>query len=138
MGANKVNHVLKVVLDANFLMTPFNLGLDVISDLNRIIDQKYEIVVLRGTIEELKGLSRNPNLRVRKAAKMALKIAERYRVVDLTPENGNMDELIVRFAKKEHCVVATNDRNLRRKLKSEGIPTIYVRQKSHLAMDGYL
>ncbi|MHA1263524.1 MAG: PIN domain-containing protein, partial [Candidatus Freyarchaeota archaeon] len=83
MGANKVNHVLKVVLDANFLMTPFNLGLDVISDLNRIIDQKYEIVILRGTIEELKGLSRNPNLRVRKAAKMALKIAERYRVVDL-------------------------------------------------------
>ncbi len=138
LGINKVNPVLKIILDTNFLMTPFNLDIDVISELNRIISQKYEIIIPLGIIKELKGLSNNPNLKIRKAAKLALEIAQRYKIVDLTDENGDMDESIVKFSKKEHCAVATNDQNLRRKLKSEGIPTIYVRQKSHLEMDGYL
>lgn len=136
MGTNNLKPVLKIVLDTNFLMTPFNLGIDVISELDRIINQKYEIIILKGTIEELKGLSENPSLKVRKAAKLGLKLAQRYTVVDLVPENGKMDELIVKFSKKEGYVVATNDQNLRRKLKSEGIPTIYVRQKSHLQIEG--
>lgn len=138
MGTNKVNPILKIVLDTNFLMTPFSLEIDVISELNRIINQKYEIIIPRGVINELKGLSKNPNLKISKAAKLALEIAQRYKIVDLKTENGDMDELIVKFSKKEYCAVATNDQNLRRKLKSEGIPTIYVRQKSHLEMDGYL
>jgi rRNA-processing protein FCF1 len=117
-------------------MAPFNLGINVISELDRIINQKYEIIILKGTIEELKGLSKNPSLKIRKAAKLALELAQRYKIVDLIPENGKMDELIVKFSKKEGYVVATNDRNLRRKLKSEGIPAIYVRQKSHLQIDG--
>nr|MDO8080234.1 hypothetical protein [Candidatus Freyarchaeota archaeon] len=136
MGTNNLNPVLKIVLDTNFLMAPSNLGIDVISELDRIINQKYEIIILKGTIEELKGLSENPSLKVRKAAKLALELAQRYTVVDLAPENGNMDELIVKLSKKEGYIVATNDQNLRRKLKSEGIPTIYVRQKSHLQIDG--
>ena len=117
-------------------MTPFNLGIDVVSELDRIINQKYEIIILKGTIEELKGLSKNPSLKVRKAARLALELAQRYTVVDLVPENGNMDALIVKLSKKEGYIVATNDKNLRRKLKSEGVPTIYVRQKSHLQIDG--
>ncbi|WXG41162.1 MAG: PIN domain-containing protein [Candidatus Freyarchaeum deiterrae] len=137
MGTDNLGPVLRVVLDTNFLMTPFNLGLDVISDLDRIINQKFEIIILKGTIEELKRLVKNPSLKVRKAAKLALELAQRYKIVDVVPENGNMDDLIVKFSKKEGCAVATNDQNLRRKLKSEGIPTIYVRQKSHLQMEGY-
>lgn len=136
MGTNNLDSVLKIVLDTNFLMTPFNLGIDVVSELDRIINQKYEIIILKGTIEELKGLSKNPSLKVRKAARLALELAQRYTVVDLVPENGNMDALIVKLSKKEGYIVATNDKNLRRKLKSEGVPTIYVRQKSHLQIDG--
>lgn len=119
-------------------MTPFNLGLDVISELDRIINQKYEIIILKGTIEELKRLSENPSLRVRKAAKLALELAQRYTVINSGYKNGDIDKLIVNLSKKEGYIVATNDRNLRRKLKSEGIPTIYVRQKSHLQIDGDL
>ncbi|MGQ9720840.1 MAG: type II toxin-antitoxin system VapC family toxin [Candidatus Jordarchaeum sp.] len=138
MGINKVNPVLKIVLDTNFLMTPFNLEIDVISELDRIINQKYEIIIPLGIIKELKGLLKNPNLKTRTAAKLALKIAKRYKIVDIKDENGDIDDLIVQFSKKEYCAVATNDQNLRRRLKSEGIPTIYVRQKSHLEVEGYL
>jgi rRNA-processing protein FCF1 len=138
MGTDNLSPILRVVLDTNFLMAPFNLGIDVISELDRIISQKYEIIILKGTIEELKGLSKNPSLKVRKAAKLALELAQRYKIVDLIPKNGNMDELIVKFSKKEGYAVATNDQDLRRKLKSEGIPTIYVRQRSHLQMEGDL
>lgn len=138
MGTNNSNPVLKVILDTNFLMVPFEIGIDIISELDRLIKQKYEIVILKGTIDELKGLSQNPKLKIRRAAKLALEMAERYKVVELANQNGNLDDLIVRFSKSMYCVVATNDRNLRRKLKSEGIPTIFVRQKSHLQMEGHL
>ncbi|MEM2144825.1 MAG: PIN domain-containing protein [Candidatus Jordarchaeaceae archaeon] len=138
MGDNNLKPVLKIVLDTNFLMTPFNLGLDVISELDRIINQKYEIIILKGTIEELERLSENPSLKVRKAAKLALELAQRYTIIDSASKNGDMDKLIVNLSKKEGYIVATNDKNLRRKLKSEGIPTIYVRQKSHLQIDGDL
>ncbi|MBS7250298.1 MAG: nucleotide-binding protein [Candidatus Freyarchaeota archaeon] len=138
MGTNNSSPVLKVILDTNFLMVPFEIGIDIISELDRLIKQKYEIIILKGTIDELKGLSQNPKLKIRKAAKLALEMAERYKVVEPANQNGNLDDLIVRFSKNSYCVVATNDRNLRRKLKSEGIPTIFVRQKSHLQMEGHL
>ncbi|MEM3526301.1 MAG: hypothetical protein QXV37_02705 [Candidatus Jordarchaeaceae archaeon] len=136
MGSDNLKPVLKIVLDTNFLMTPFNLGLNIISELDRIINQKYEIIILSGTIEELKGLLENPSPKVRKAAKLALELAQRYTIINTATENGDMDEVIVNLSKKEGYIVATNDKNLRRKLKAEGIPTIYVRQKSHLQIDG--
>ncbi|MEM2983809.1 MAG: hypothetical protein QXL24_01195 [Candidatus Jordarchaeaceae archaeon] len=116
MGTNNSNPVLKVILDTNFLMAPFEIGVDIISELDRLIKQKYEIVILKRTIDELKGLSQNPKLKIRRAAKLALEMAERYKIVEMTNQNGNLDDLIVRFSKNTYCVVATNDRNLRRKL----------------------
>ncbi|MDH5441905.1 MAG: hypothetical protein OEY31_14990 [Candidatus Bathyarchaeota archaeon] len=45
---------------------------------------------------------------------------------------------MVRKAKEWNCSVATNDRELRRRLRVELISVIYLRQKKRLELEGYI
>ena len=47
-------------------------------------------------------------------------------------------ELCAELAKKEGAFVLTNDRELRRRLRRERVPIIYLRSGTHLAMERYL
>jgi len=72
-----------------------------------------------------------------KEAKLALKIAEKSEVLEVELEPGeSADDLMVRLAREWECLVATNDRELRRRLRSLMVPVIYLRQKSRLAIEG--
>jgi len=75
-----------------------------------------------------------------RGAKLALKlIEEKCTIIDLDEVRGlNTDESILKAAIKLEAVVATNDRELRKKLRSKGIPTIFLREYSHLEIDGYV
>ncbi len=120
---------LRVILDANFLMIPEMHGVDIFSELERILDKKYELIVPEVVIGELKHLSREGSPSEKKAAKVALDLSGRARKVK-SKKSG--DEEIIRLAEKENCAVGTNDKNLKKRLKNKGIPVIYLRQKSHL------
>lgn len=48
----------------------------------------------------------------------------------------NADESIVELAAAGNCAVGTTDAALRRRLRENGIPVVYLRQKSHLALEG--
>jgi rRNA-processing protein FCF1 len=50
--------------------------------------------------------------------------------------SGPVDEMILRLSKEKGVPVATNDRSLRRKLRDINIPVVYVREKSHLSLEG--
>ncbi len=121
---------LCVILDANFLMIPENHGVDIFSELDRIIDRKYEIVVPKVVIDELENLQENGNLSESRAAGVALELASDFRKEE---SERPADEEILRLAEnRENCVVGTNDKELRRLLGERGIPVIFLRQKSHL------
>ncbi|MHA1409401.1 MAG: hypothetical protein ACTSQY_03605 [Candidatus Odinarchaeia archaeon] len=51
------------------------------------------------------------------------------------PDISDIDEKIFFIALKNNYIVATNDMALRRKLKKHGIPTIFLKQRGHLALD---
>lgn len=74
---------------------------------------------------------------MRQYASLALKLAEKCRVVRV--EQGfeeTHDDVIVRVAKDWGCPVATNDRELRKRLRIISVPVVYLRQKSHLEVEG--
>ena len=48
-----------------------------------------------------------------------------------------VDKAIVEYAKNFKCIVATNDRYLRKILRGLGIPTIFVRESRKLGIEGY-
>lgn len=127
---------IKVILDTNFLMAPAQFRVDILGGLEALLNQKTEPIVLSSTYGELQRIA-SSRLKEGKAAKMMLQLINKFRVVKAEPyPNETGDDVIVRFAKKFNCPVATNDKELRKRLRSLNIPVIYLRQRSHLAING--
>jgi len=128
---------VKVVVDSNFLIAPFLLGKDIFSELSQVIDRRYEVVVLDCVLDELRRLAEKGG-RKGKLAEAALAFVEkgRFRVCPPGVEGEGVDDLILKYASKERCIVATNDAVLRKRLRQIGVPVIYLRQKNRLILDG--
>jgi len=126
---------LRVIADTNFLMIPGLFGVDIFGELDRITERKYRLLVPKPVVEELKEIAAEGSPRERSAARIALDILllSGAEVVDIEPP---ADDAILKLAREHKYVVGTNDAKLRRKLRSNGIPVVYLRQKSHLSIDG--
>ena len=106
----------KVILDTNFLLTAIKFKVDIFSQL-----QEYEIYVLDKTLQELKN---------KKYEKLAKELIERFNVnIIKTSSKKNVDDLLIEY--KEY-IIATQDKNLKEKLKKAKISTISLRQKKYL------
>lgn len=124
---------LWVIIDANFLMIPEIHGVDIFSELDRVLDKKYEIIIPEVVVGELKHLKEKGTPKEQKAARIGLKLANKGKKIK---SEKTADEEIKRLAKTKKCVVGTNDSDLKKQLRKMGIPVIYLRQKSHLDISG--
>lgn len=115
------------------MMIPESHGVNIFRELDRIVDQKYELFVPEVVIGELENLKENGTSSEKKAAKVATQLAARAEKI---PSQKTADEEILRLAEGGNCAVATNDRNLRKRLRERGIPVIYLRQRTHLEIEG--
>ena len=114
---------VKIVLDANFLMLPHAKKLDVFSELARLFTGEHELLTLTSVVRELEGISRGSSAAAA-AAGTALKLIA-AKGVSVVESRGPTDEAIVDYAiRSGKTLVATNDRRLKRKLKSSGVKTV--------------
>ena len=113
-----------VILDTNALLTQFEFKIDLEDELTNLLGT-YEILIPSSVLNELKNLKD-------KDARSALDFALKYKVIE-TEKKG--DESIFAMAKELNAVVVTNDRELRKRLKDNGLKVIYLRQKSYLVLD---
>ena len=125
-------------MDSNFLFIPFQFRVDIFEELSRLLGG-YEPIVLSTTIKELKGLVRSGSEKVGRLASSALSLTNKCRIMEVERRLGETyDDVIVRVAKEIGCAVATNDHELRKRLRREGITTIFLRERSHLELEGYV
>ena len=124
---------LPIILDTNFLMIPENHKIDIFREFERIIDRKYKLLVPAAVLEELKHLEEKGTATEKKAAKIGLELAQDIKEI---PSEKSADEEIIKLAEKMDCAVATYDSKLRKKLRKRGTPVIFLRQRSHLCIDG--
>jgi len=128
---------VKVVLDSNFLFVPSQFHLDIFEELANLLNQRFEPILLSSTQKELQGLAESNSPKKRKQALLALKLAEKCRVVPVDKgSRETYDDVIVRVAVEWKSPVATNDRELRKRLKNLGVPVIFLRQKQRLILEG--
>lgn len=120
---------MQIVLDTNFLidMVRFKTDLDEISTL--ILGQ-YELVTLDAVVNELKEIAKTRS-RESSYAKVALELIKNKQIKILRT-GGKTDEAMLSLDK---AVVATNDRKLRKMLKTKGAKTIYIKSRKHLGID---
>ena len=126
---------MRVIADTSFLMIPGLFGVDVAGELDRLLEQPYELAIISPVLQELRRISEQGKPKERTAAKIGLVLAKRGKVIKI---KGAADEAILNLALKGRYGVGTTDADLRKELRRRGVPVIYLRQKSHLAIDGWV
>jgi len=129
--------MIKVIFDSNFLLVPSQFQLDIFEELTNLLSQRFEPILLSPTYREVLKIAEKGSPKMRKQASLALKLAEKCRVAQV--EKGleeTHDDVIVRVAAEWRCPVATNDRELRKRLRNVGVPVIFLRQKQRLELEG--
>jgi rRNA-processing protein FCF1 len=128
---------LQVIVDSNALFVPLQFRIDVFSELERLLNRRFELVLLSAVKRELEILAETGAPKMRRDACYALKFAERCRLVEVKASASALtDDVIVAVAREWGAAVFTNDKVLRKRLRDISVPVIYVRQKSRLEIDG--
>ncbi|MBA7501903.1 hypothetical protein ES706_00478 [subsurface metagenome] len=126
---------MQVIADTSFLMIPGLFSVDVVGELNRLLEQPHELIIPSPVLQELMRISERGKPKEQMAAKIGLFLAKRG---DVIKAKGIADEVILNLALKGGYAVGTTDAALRKELRRCGVPVIYLRQKSHLAIDGWI
>jgi len=130
--------MVKIILDSNFLLVPFQFRIDIFEELNNLLG-KAEPIVLSTTIEELKKMEKKSSTKSRMQFSAALKLAEKCEILEVKKKpSENYDDVILRIASDLRIPVATNDSELRKRLRKAGLATIYLRQKARLIVEGHI
>ncbi len=127
----------RVILDTNFLLLPASESLNITAELDRILEGNYELLVLSPCLNELNKL-KGKGRKIALAVRLALELINKHaKVINIEKrENESVDDLIIRVAKELNAIVATCDRDLRRRLRREGVPTIFYRAYKKLDIEG--
>ncbi len=126
---------MKIVLDTNFLLIPYQFNVDIFEEIRRICNFKYRLYIVDKTIDELEKLVEKERGKDKDAAKLAMSLIK-HKDIKIIPTDDNkiVDDLIVDIAEEEEIIVATNDKELKEKLKQKNIRLIILRQKKYLKL----
>lgn len=133
----------RVILDTNMLLVPGQFKVDIFSELERVLDDSYEIVILEGTLVELERIAQTASGEDKRAARLAQMLLEHERkkpragkckgLKTVPSSNPHVDDAILEIA-EDDCFVATNDQALKRRLLEKGVRVVYLKQRQHLAL----
>ena len=124
---------MKIILDTNFLLLPANLKVDIFEEIEKIMDEKHELVTIEPVLRELRGLARGKG-KDAVAAKVGLQLLKKKKVKVLDTGEWDADKAILKIAEKENTIVCTLDADLRKKILKIGRKIIYLRAKKHLVL----
>jgi rRNA-processing protein FCF1 len=112
----------------------FEFSIDIDNEVIDLIG-KCQIIIPKPIYNEIELLSIKGKGKKKKIAKASLELIKRkYEIIDISLEKTG-DDAIIEYAKNLYGIVVTNDKELRKKLKIELIPVIYLRGKQKLSLE---
>jgi hypothetical protein len=118
--------MMTVVCDTNALILPFSHGLNIDSELHRLVGE-HEIIIPEPLLGELKKLAKS-----NKNAKAALSLAMKSKIVRT---NKIGDESVLELAETLNGVIFSNDKEIIGRAKANHIKVIRLREGSRLEFD---
>ena len=123
----------KIVLDTNFLMSVYELKLDVFQEIRKAVDFNYELFVIKQSINELEKLINKTGFSKKKEAiKFAMNLlgakikAKEVKILDVPGEH--VDDIL---AGLEGYIIATNDKELKSRCKR----VLTIKQKKYVMVE---
>jgi rRNA-processing protein FCF1 len=120
---------LKILLDTNFLLDTLRYKLDF--SIFETLEESVELFISSETLREIKSMA-NRKTKEGRLAIVALKLIETQKIKIVQSLKKEVDEDLLALAKKEGFIVATNDKDLKEKLKKENVRIICLRNKKKI------
>jgi len=125
-----------VIFDTSMLMSCFEKPVDVIGRVEELLEAKINPAILRSQLAELEGLAKSTRSKASRIARAVLELVEeKFAIID-DPGGKPVDDLIVEEASQRGFMVATNDVELRRRLRRLGVAVVYLRRDGKLEVEG--
>jgi rRNA-processing protein FCF1 len=133
-----------VLLDANFVLVPLQLGLDIYDLLPGVVEGPFSVGILEpilGEVEQIAAGTGGETAHRQAEAGLEILRGNRVEVLPATPGTNELnDDLLLRYAQEKIAegklvLVATNDGALRQRLRAGRVPVIYVRKKAVLGRE---
>jgi uncharacterized protein len=129
--------VIKIIFDTNFLFVPIKFHIDVVSESENLLDQRIDPLLISPVLDELQRMIARSSVKMAKEAGVALEYAKRLRFVEVDSKHDEKtDDVILRISEEWQCIVATNDSELKKRLRDIKVPVIYLRERSRLELSG--
>ena len=125
-----------VCFDTSLLMMAAKFHIDVVSEAERVIQKRVEFAVPILVVTELERLAKSPGAQGRDARVALELISTRQIRSTLTVERSNTDRALIEVSRRPNLVVATADLHLRRTIRDDRRPVIFLREKAKLELDG--
>lgn len=123
----------KIILDTNFLLSVFELNIDIFAEIDRVCDFKYELYVLDRTVDEVENLINGSLLSKKRTAQAALKLIKVKKIQILaTKDPRPVDDIL---ADLSGCIIATADMELKRRLRKNRQKILTIRQKRYVILE---
>ena len=129
--------MLRVILDTNFLVLPLEERIDVLDQIRDLLGARPIPILLLESLEEAlnKCVSSSPS--ERRLFKSALNLLDNIVIESSGISQGKVDERILQFSIRRKAIVATNDKELRKRLRSLGVTVLYFREgKRRIEIEG--
>jgi len=120
----------KIAWDTNMLLNIERFKIDVFYESKKMFG-KVEFIVPRQVINELEGLSKEGN-KLKKEVNIARELMEKNNVKIIEIEARNADEALKKMSPE--AIIATNDKELKDKVRELNGKVLYLRQKKMLEL----
>jgi rRNA-processing protein FCF1 len=125
-----LNKYQRIIIDTNALMAIVQFKVDIFEELKSCCDFKYEVAILKGSIDELNKLADKDKSKESRTAKLLLQIIKSKKLIVMLHPEGYVDDLLVDYSKRGFLVL-TQDIPLKKQLTR---PYLTLRQKKIVIM----
>ena len=113
--------MVEVICDTSFLIILASKPIKKLDVLENNLG-KIDFILPSIVIDELNKLASTASAKRANAAKIALELSKRFKTIEL--EGKSADEVIIDYASRHRCYVATIDSVMKNKLRSNGLDVI--------------
>lgn len=132
---------LPVIVDTNFLLLPAQFGIDIFTQAEEAMDRRTDFIVLDSVAEEVKRkASQATGSKEKRLLRVTIELMKRCKEVEVDDNFAELpvDDQVVEYAKKVNGVIATNDKELRRKARKHEIPLLILRGRKRIVVEGLI
>ncbi len=114
----------KIILDTNFLVAPFQFSFDLFEEIEKLYPEN-QLYTLESIIQEAKSIERG------KYKDLIDKLIETQNI-EVLEKSHDLDVDDVLVESPQHYVIATNDKELKKRLLDRNREVVIIRSKNYL------